>query len=183
MRCNLYLRSQLRRVQCLYLQWHVWSIWSQTSKMRITYPVHLIQVLCTHMFSIDTPDLLTHTSYYPTHTSYHHSPTFPMANNSTGKTTVGRDKITTWSRNDKGTLVCALKKAKEDTQWGDNNPKEVAWTACVAALSSSEKVLRGVAKDSKAIKRRWQCVCIHHIWWIVCAFTILSSVETRIWHI
>ena len=45
----------------------------------------------------------------------------------------------TWNRTDKATLVRTLMKAKEDGKWGDNNPKEAAWSACVAALAGSEK--------------------------------------------
>ena len=73
--------------------------------------------------------------------------------------TTGKDKNTAqWSRSDELTLVRALKRSKEDGKWGDNNPKDVTWTLCVAALYESEKISGGVPKDSKAIKRRWQHV-------------------------
>jgi hypothetical protein len=67
-----------------------------------------------------------------------------------------------WSRDDEATLVRALKQAKVDSLWGDNNPKEAAWTACVVALSGSEKVSGGGPKDDKVLKRRWQRVSTHH---------------------
>lgn len=81
------------------------------------------------------------------------------------KTVGGKDKAaSTWSADDQEKLVHALKKAKEDGKWGDNNPKEAAWTICVEELSGSEKVSGGVAKEAKACKRRWQRVCAHHIY-------------------
>ena len=60
-------------------------------------------------------------------------------------------------------MTHALKKAKEDGKWCDNNPKEVAWTFCVGALSGSEKVSGGVLKDVKAIRMKRQSVRAHHI--------------------
>jgi hypothetical protein len=65
-----------------------------------------------------------------------------------------------WSRDDEATLVHALKKAREENKWGDNNPKPAAWTFCVAQLSGSEGG-SGRPKDVKAIKSRWQRVCAH----------------------
>ena len=68
-----------------------------------------------------------------------------------------KDKATaTWSLDDGATLLRTLKKTKEDGKWGDNNPKDAAWTVCVGALYGSEKVSGGVAKDVKIIKNRWQ---------------------------
>jgi hypothetical protein len=97
------------------------------------------------------------------------------------RTVTSKDRTTAmWSCDDEATLVRALKKAKDDRKWGDNNPKEVAWTVCVVALSGSETVSGGVAKDAKVVRRRWQRVSVYHISCIVCAFTILSSVEARI---
>ncbi len=39
-----------------------------------------------------------------------------------------------WTPEYESTLVQALIKAKHEGKWGDNNPKPVAWTACVTAL-------------------------------------------------
>jgi hypothetical protein len=69
-----------------------------------------------------------------------------------------------WTRNDEATLVRALKTAKDDGKRGDNNPKAAAWTLCVVALRGSEVVSDGGAKNSKAIKSRWQRVSAHHIY-------------------
>ena len=86
----------------------------------------------------------------------------------------------TWSCDDQLTLVRALKKAKRDGKWGDNNPKEAAWTFCVGELSGSEKLSGGVAKDAKAVRRRWQRVRALHIFCDICALSSISSVETGI---
>jgi hypothetical protein len=101
-----------------------------------------------------------------------------MGNND--NTPVKKDKTNcTWSRDDEATLVFTLKKAKEDMKWGDNNPKEVTWTLCVAALSGSEKISGGAAKNAKVIKNRWQRVRAY-ISCIVCESSCLSSAETGI---
>ena len=84
-----------------------------------------------------------------------------------------------WSPEDEATLVAALTKAKVEGKWGDNNPKAVAWTACVAALAGSEQKSGGQPKDARAIRRRWQRVRAHHISWTICAFTSPSD-QTRI---
>jgi hypothetical protein len=81
--------------------------------------------------------------------------------NSTKKKT-GKDRSNVvWSDDDEALLVHKLKVAKEEKLWGDNNPKDKAWTFCVEALAGSEKVSGGAAKDSKALKRRWQRVRVH----------------------
>jgi hypothetical protein len=77
-----------------------------------------------------------------------------------------------WSHDDEATLVRTLKKTKDNKQWGDNNPKDVAWTACIKELSGSEKISGGAPKDRKAIKRRWQRVRTHHI---SCMIVCMSS--------
>ena len=80
------------------------------------------------------------------------------------KTGGTKDKAnSTWTSENEATLVRALKKAKEDGNWGDNNPRKVAWTSCVRVLSGSEEKSGGIAKDVDVIKRRWQRVCTHHI--------------------
>jgi hypothetical protein len=79
-----------------------------------------------------------------------------------------------------------LTKAKEDIKWGDNNPKEMAWTACVAALVGSETLSGEVAKDSKAVKRRWQrvrpyritCILYIHVYYSSQAETRISDIQT-----
>jgi hypothetical protein len=93
-----------------------------------------------------------------------------------GTKTSSKDKANaTWSRNDEAILVRALKKAKDDGQWGDNNPKDVAWNACVAALHGSEKVSGGAPKNAKVVRRRWQRVRTHHISCVVCVSSCLFS--------
>jgi hypothetical protein len=69
----------------------------------------------------------------------------PMDNNTK---TSSKDKVNAiWSRDDKSILIRTLKRAKEDSKWGDNNPKEAAWTACVAALLDSEKISKLSKED------------------------------------
>ncbi len=75
------------------------------------------------------------------------------------KTLGSKDKSSaTWTCNDETVFVRTLKKAKEEGKWGDNNPKEVAWTVCIGALSGSEKTSGGGPKTSTVIRRRWQRV-------------------------
>jgi hypothetical protein len=100
-----------------------------------------------------------------------------MDNNTKTESTKSK---TIWTHNDERTLVSTLKKAKEEGKWGDNNPKQAAWTMCARALSGSDSKSGGVPKEVDVIKRRWQCVCAHHISCFVCAFMILPSVEARI---
>jgi hypothetical protein len=83
-------------------------------------------------------------------------------NNAT-KATGGKDKATSiWTCDNEATLARALKKAKQDGKWGDNNPKVATWTVCVTALTGSEKVSGGLAKDTPIIKWKWQRVHDHH---------------------
>ncbi len=104
--------------------------------------------------------------------------------NDNTKTASTKDKaVSTWTHDDKAMLVHTLKMAKEKGDWGDNNPKTLAWTTCVKALSGSEKKSGGAPKVANVIKRRWQRVRIHHISHIVCVFTILPSAEARIQYI
>ncbi|KAI9441114.1 Myb/SANT-like DNA-binding domain-containing protein [Lactarius psammicola] len=64
--------------------------------------------------------------------------------------------VTKWSCVDEATLVHTLAEQKTKGNWGDNNPKKSAWTACEIALAGSEKVSGGSAKAQPAIKSRWQ---------------------------
>jgi hypothetical protein len=57
-----------------------------------------------------------------------------------------------WTRDDETALVRTLKTAKDEGKWGDNNPKDSAWTICVKALSGSKKKSGGIPKATKAIK-------------------------------
>ena len=79
-----------------------------------------------------------------------------------------------WKCNDEATFVRALKKAKGQGKWCDNNPKPAAWTVCVDELAGSEKMSGGIAKNVDTVKRRWQHVSASQISCIVCAFTILQ---------
>jgi hypothetical protein len=65
---------------------------------------------------------------------------------------------TTWRREDEATLVQILKQQKASGNWGDNNPKKVAWTACETALAGSEVMSGGAPKTLVSIKNRWQRV-------------------------
>lgn len=65
---------------------------------------------------------------------------------------------TTWRREDEATLVRTLKQQKTSGNWGDNNPKKVAWTACETALAGSEVLSGGAPKTVVSIKNRWQRV-------------------------
>ena len=60
---------------------------------------------------------------------------------------------------DEATLVETLVKERSKGNWGDNNPKLIAYTACEAALAGSEKVSGGSPKTVQAIKNQWQRVC------------------------
>ena len=73
---------------------------------------------------------------------------------------MGNDKEKTkWTSADKALLVETLAKEKAKGNWGDNNPKPVAFTACEVALAGSESISGGIAKGIQAIKSRWQRVC------------------------
>ncbi|KAH9037596.1 Myb/SANT-like DNA-binding domain-containing protein [Lactarius pseudohatsudake] len=61
-----------------------------------------------------------------------------------------------WSQADEAMLLHTLADEKANANWGDNNPKKVAWTACECALADSEKKSGGTAKSAQAIKNRWQ---------------------------
>jgi hypothetical protein len=64
-----------------------------------------------------------------------------------------------WSRADEATLVRTLAEEKAKGNWsGHNNPKKVAWTACVLALMDSERKSGGSAKTIQPIKNKWHVV-------------------------
>lgn len=65
---------------------------------------------------------------------------------------------TAWTKLDEATLVQTLIKQKLLGNWGDNNPKPVAFTECEKALVGSEARSGGTAKNVMAIKNRWQRV-------------------------
>lgn len=96
--------------------------------------------------------------------------------------TSSKDKVNAiWSRDDESILIRTLKRPKEDSKWGNNNPKEAAWMACVAVLLDSKKISGGAPKSVKVVKRRWQCVRAHAL--ISCIksmFSCLSSDQTGI---
>jgi hypothetical protein len=94
--------------------------------------------------------------------SYHSMCPLPIDNSANAKAT--RERASSkWRCDDEWALVRALKKAKEDSKWGDNNPKEAAWTFCVMALSGSKRESGGLPKNANVIRRRWQCVCAHYL--------------------
>jgi hypothetical protein len=73
-----------------------------------------------------------------------------MDNNS--KTPRNTKPNCSWSRDDEAVLIRALRQAKDEGKWGDNNPKDVVWPICTDALKNSEMVSGGVPKVEKAIK-------------------------------
>ena len=75
-----------------------------------------------------------------------------------------------WTNADDTVLVATLTKAKMDGDWGDNNPKKVAWTACEAALKGSKMESGGAPKNGSSIKNRWNKVSTY-----ICACTVCSG--------
>ncbi|KAH8994179.1 hypothetical protein EDB86DRAFT_3169629 [Lactarius hatsudake] len=67
-----------------------------------------------------------------------------------------KDAMNRWSEADEATLVHTLASEKAKSNWGDNGPKKVAWTACEVALLGSEKTSGGSPKTLQSIKNRWQ---------------------------
>ena len=64
-----------------------------------------------------------------------------------------------WSRANEATLVRILAEEKAKGNWsGHNNPKKVAWTACVLALMDSERKSGGRSKTIQSIKSKWHAV-------------------------
>ncbi|KAH9012949.1 hypothetical protein EDB83DRAFT_2233518 [Lactarius deliciosus] len=61
-----------------------------------------------------------------------------------------------WHAATDATLIHMLTDQKAKKNWGDNNPKKVAWTVCEVALAGSEKNSGGMPKMANAIKNRWQ---------------------------
>ncbi|KAI9431664.1 Myb/SANT-like DNA-binding domain-containing protein [Lactarius indigo] len=61
-----------------------------------------------------------------------------------------------WSQADEAMLLQTLADEKAKANWGDNNPKKIAWTACERTLMDSEKKSGGTPKTIQAIKNRWQ---------------------------
>ena len=59
---------------------------------------------------------------------------------------------TCWHAVDDAALVHMLTDQKIKGNWGDNNPKKVAWSACETALAGSEKNSGGTPKTVTAIK-------------------------------
>jgi hypothetical protein len=71
-----------------------------------------------------------------------------------------------WSRYDDGVLIQTLKLQKALGNWGDNNPKKIAWTKCETVLGGSEAKSGGAHKNTASIKNRWQRVRL--IWVYAC---------------
>jgi hypothetical protein len=75
-----------------------------------------------------------------------------------------------WCTNDETILIETLIKQKLAGNWGDNNPKKAAWTACEAALAGTGKP-GAIPKSTNTIKNCWQGVsytffeymCISHV--------------------
>lgn len=74
---------------------------------------------------------------------------------------MGNDKEKTkWTSADEALLVETLARERSKGNWGDNNPKPSAFTACEVALAGSERISGGVPKCIQTIKSRWQRVRI-----------------------
>ena len=69
-----------------------------------------------------------------------------------------KKNVTKWGHNGEAMLVHTLAKQKAKGNWGDNNPKMLAWTACVISLAGSERASGRTPKTLQAIKSRWQHV-------------------------
>ncbi|KAH8978076.1 Myb/SANT-like DNA-binding domain-containing protein [Lactarius hatsudake] len=67
-----------------------------------------------------------------------------------------KDAMNRWSEADEATLVHTLASEKAKSNWGDNGPKKVVWTACKVTLLGSEKTSGGSPKTLQSIKNRWQ---------------------------
>jgi hypothetical protein len=79
-----------------------------------------------------------------------------MADNKNNKDDKAKTS-TAWSTKDETILIETLVQQKLAGNWGDNNPKKAAWTACEATLASKEKP-GAVPKNVNAIKNCWQRV-------------------------
>jgi hypothetical protein len=62
-----------------------------------------------------------------------------------------------WTTDDETILIETLVKQKLAGNWGDNNPKKAAWTACEVALAGTDKP-GAIPKNINTIKNRWQRV-------------------------
>ena len=82
-----------------------------------------------------------------------------------------------WTDADDAILVAALAKAKVNSEWGDNNPKKVVWTACEAALKGSKMESGGAPKIGNTIKNRWNKVSTTSI--CTCMLVYLISQQLK----
>jgi hypothetical protein len=69
----------------------------------------------------------------------------PMAGEEDAKTAI-------WTAADDTTLVHTLADQKAAGNWGDNNPKKKAWTACEEKLVGSEKRSGGLPKVGNTLR-------------------------------
>ncbi|KAH9042420.1 hypothetical protein EDB84DRAFT_1559391 [Lactarius hengduanensis] len=69
-----------------------------------------------------------------------------------------KDAMNCWSEANEATLVHTLASEKAKSNWGNNGPKKVAWTACEATLRGSEKTSGGSPKTPQSIKNQWQWI-------------------------
>lgn len=67
---------------------------------------------------------------------------------------------TIWTTEDEELLVHTLIDEKRKGNWGDNNPKKQAWSACEDALAGSEKATKSCHKTVSSIKSCWQRVSV-----------------------
>jgi hypothetical protein len=66
---------------------------------------------------------------------------------------------TVWFIQDETLLIKTLVQQKIAGNWGDNNPKKAAWTACKTALAGGDKSAV-VPKSVNTIKNCWQRVSL-----------------------
>ncbi|KAH9038050.1 Myb/SANT-like DNA-binding domain-containing protein [Lactarius deliciosus] len=73
------------------------------------------------------------------------------------KKDIKQDKTSAkWTQADDAVLLQTLADKKTKNNWGNNNPKKVAWTVCERALTGSERQSGGIPKTAQTIKNRWQ---------------------------
>jgi hypothetical protein len=83
------------------------------------------------------------------------------------KNTGTKDKtFSIWTCDDETALVCALKTAKDKGKWGDNNPKDSAWTVCVVA----RKNLKGYQRPPKLSSGDGSMYMLIHILHCMCIY-------------
>jgi hypothetical protein len=101
-----------------------------------------------------------------------------------------REKQVVWSKYDDVIFIQTLKQQKALGNWGDNNPKKIAYTACEAALIGSEAKSGGGPKTEAPLRNRWQrvhhpfipCICTqadHHSFQLKKDYEIVKQIRNN----